>query len=261
MTQLIATSSPRPVVVPVSSTFVKNYQGSCKEKMANQMRAHQYTLAYLNKRRSTSHLPSKGTEATISDKNVSITPATVIAPAIVPLKREHRLTTVIAPAIVPLKREHRLTIAEINSATRASTSEGNASFTMLAQILSLNDKWLIIYCLICFGHVSEWKHRSICKTCFGIVHPTTRLSLTMEVNTKVETLISLKEEDGDQHVFGVLYEISLRQMVFQVRTSTEIWGNQPPIYNVVRLNRRCGAWTAYYVDQLFNEECNHEEEQ
>ncbi|XP_026404869.1 uncharacterized protein LOC113299955 [Papaver somniferum] len=176
MTQLIATPSPRPVVVPVCSTFVKNYQGSCKEKMANQMRAHQYTLAYLNKRRSTSHLPSKGTEATISDKNVSITPAIVIA-----------------PTIVPLKREHRLTIAEINSATRASTSERNASFTVLAQILSLNDKWLIIYCPICFGHMSEWKHPSICKTCFGTVHPTTRLSLTMEVNTKVETLISLKE--------------------------------------------------------------------
>ncbi|RZC71906.1 hypothetical protein C5167_035035 [Papaver somniferum] len=87
---------------------------------------------------------SQGTEATISDKNVSITPAIVIA-----------------PTIVPLKREHRLTIAEINSATRASTSERNASFTVLAQILSLNDKWLIIYCPICFGHMSDWKHNSI----------------------------------------------------------------------------------------------------
>ncbi|KAI3922196.1 hypothetical protein MKX01_005885, partial [Papaver californicum] len=50
----------------------------------------------------------------------------------------------------------------------------NMAFTVLAQIISIKEKWLIVYYPIYFTHMSHWERRTLCKTCLTTVQPTTR---------------------------------------------------------------------------------------
>ncbi|KAI3905561.1 hypothetical protein MKX01_036470 [Papaver californicum] len=69
---------------------------------------------------------------------------------------------------------------------------------------------------------------------------------------KVDTLIRIKEEEGDVNASKVLYEILIRQKAFQVHTPTDSRQNHLGFFQVTRFNMRKCLWACYYVHHLFN---------
>ncbi|RZC49560.1 hypothetical protein C5167_017994 [Papaver somniferum] len=109
--------------------------------------------------------------------------------------------------------------------------------------------WLIIYCPICFIHMSKREHRSLYKTCLTRILNTARLILTMEVRHGTGTTTFAADGIVAERLLGNMVDslMHMKEMVFEVHTSSGIWWKQPPIYYVVRLNRRNGDMSPLQV--------------